>query len=220
MDFDGIEPGSYFVKSNHGSQQVRPVDLRPGAEPIDLPELRERATRWISEPYGMSSSQWWYRSIDRKVYLEHDLRALNGTTSDAPLNDLRFHVINGKAALLQLDIGLGTDERHNPVYDRDLNYMPDPFLRANLGEADLPPNAELARDIAEACAGDHQYVRVDFYSVGDALYLGELTFLPNAGRRRIRSKKLNEYLCSFWDPMPRVVAIEPVTAPPPIPYEQ
>lgn len=199
-----LKPGSYFLKSNHGSQQNIHLDLRPGADPIDDDFLRREATRWLSKPFGKSSSQWWYEFMERKVFIEEDLR--EGDLGQ-PLEDLRFHCINGKVALLQLDIGLGTEERDNPVYDSDLNYMPYPFLRPNRREAPLPALAQVAKDAAEEIAKPFQYVRVDFYARNDQLFLGELTFLPNAGRRAVRHEALNAYLTSFWKPMPTVVRV-------------
>ncbi|MEL6701463.1 MAG: hypothetical protein AAFO58_07255, partial [Pseudomonadota bacterium] len=58
LTFEGLKPGSYFLKSNHGSQQNRHIDLREGADPIDLDALRKEAAIWLSEPYGQNSSQW------------------------------------------------------------------------------------------------------------------------------------------------------------------
>lgn len=199
---DGIEPGSYFLKSNHGSSHVMRVDL-PFAGPV-LAEARDKAGDWLQTIFGTHSSQWWYRLIDRKVFIEEDLRR----QPDEILPDFRFHVINGQVALLQYDLGLGTEDRNNPVYDGDLNYLQGNFLRDNRGEEPLPENAQLARDIAREIGGQFPYCRVDLYLRGNEIFLGELTFLPNSGRRRIRSGALNELLCSFWEPMPKVVAIE------------
>lgn len=201
LNFDGLQPGSYFMKANHGSAQAQRVHI-PASE-TELTELREKAAFWLSQPYGLKSSQWWYRLIDRKVYLEEDL----AQASDEPVPDFRFHCINGQVALLQLDLGLGSDDRNNPIFDGDLNYMPHNFLRDNLCEVDLPENAGLARDIAKEIAAPFPYVRVDLYVRKNEMILGELTFLPNSGRRRIRSRALNEHLCSFWDPMPSVVKV-------------
>lgn len=203
---EGLAPGSYYLKANHGSAQALQITAPFGD--AQLSEAREKAGNWLAKSYGTHSSQWWYRLIDRKIYLEEDLRE----TPDQPIPDFRFHVINGKVALLQLDLGLGTDNRNNPVFDGDLNYLPHNFLRDNLGEVDLPAQAGFARDAAREIGAQFPYVRVDFYLRGDDLFLGELTFLPNSGRRRIRSKELNEMLCSYWDPMPQVVAIDSIAA--------
>lgn len=201
LDFDGLAPGDYYMKANHGSAQAARVTLPVTSS--QMQELREKTAFWLSKPYGLKSSQWWYRLIDRKVYLEEDLCRTPGE----PIPDFRFHCINGQVALLQLDLGLGSEDRNNPIFDGDLNYMPYNFLRDNMGEVDLPKNAELARDVAKEIAAQFPYVRVDLYVRDDEMILGELTFLPNSGRRKIRSAELNEHLCRFWDPMPQVVGV-------------
>lgn len=201
LNFDGLAPGSYYLKANHGSAQAERITL-PMA-PAELESLREKTEFWLSKPYGLKSSQWWYRLIERKVFVEEDLCRVAGE----PIPDFRFHCINGQVALLQLDLGLGSDERNNPIFDGDLNYMPHDFLRDNLGEVDLPKNAELARDVAKEIAAPFPYVRVDIYVRDSEMILGELTFLPNSGRRKILSDEINDHLCSFWKPMPQVVGI-------------
>lgn len=203
LTFEGLEPGRYFLKANHGSQTNMAIDLRPGAASLDLEAIREKAGKWLAKGYGENSSQWWYNLIERRLFIEEDLREEG---SDDPIEDLRFHCINGQVAMLQLDVE-GGDTRDNPIYDADLNYLPYDLFRKNQREAPLPRAAETARDVAQALCKRFQYVRVDLYIRGDEIFLGELTILPNSGRRQVRSPALNEILCSFWDPMPKVVDI-------------
>lgn len=179
------------------------VDLRPGADPVDLEAIREKARHWLSKPYGQATSQWWYSTIPRRIIIEADLRE----DPDTPIEDLRFHCVNGKVVALQLDLRAADGTRNAPVYGSDLNYLPWSFHTRNDAEAPLPENTDKGMAIAQRLCQLHQYVRVDLYSQGGNLYLGELTFLPTAGRREVRSPKLNEYLCAAWDPMPRVVKI-------------
>ncbi|MGR3794888.1 ATP-grasp fold amidoligase family protein [Vannielia sp. SX4] len=206
VDFSGIAPGTYYLKSNHGSEQNLRIDL-PLTEKETLAKIERRLPVWFDLPYGTRTSQWWYRLIERKVFLEESLTR----APDEVVPDFRFHCINGKVALLQLDLGLGTSGRNNPIYDGALNYMPHNFLRANRSEEPLPPQAGLARDMAEAIAAPFPYVRVDIYIRQSELFLGELTFLPNAGRRKIMSDELNAYLCDFWAPMPKVRQVSEAT---------
>ncbi|WP_368187520.1 ATP-grasp fold amidoligase family protein [Aestuariibius sp. HNIBRBA575] len=198
MDFRDIKPGTYYLKANHGSAMNVKVEL-PCSD-IQMKELRKIADEWLHTAYGKSSSQWWYFKIDRKVFLEQDLLDGNG---DGSLTDFRFHVINGAPVLLQMDVGLHSEDRHNPVYDENLNYLPHDFLRVNKHEEPLPENADKAQQVAVRLAKGFQYCRVDLYLRGKDLFLGEMTFLPNAGRRHVRSAELDEMLCAAWDPMPR-----------------
>lgn len=204
ITFAGIPPGHYYFKSNHASAHV--IKLQLPCPDVITKLMRAQAFKWLKTDYGAQSSQWWYSQIERRVFLEEDLNAGGA----GPLTDFRFHVINGKVVVLQMDVGLHTEERHNPVYDRALNYMPYDFLRQNLREEPLPAKADVARDIAEAIGSKFQYCRVDLYLRGDEIFLGELTFLPNAGRRRVRSPELDEIICDAWDPMPRITRISPM----------
>ncbi|MCF2904186.1 hypothetical protein L0666_04235 [Octadecabacter sp. CECT 8868] len=203
VNFDGITPGVYYFKANHGSAYNIKVTIPCSDD--EMAHIRSEADRWLGTSYGENSCQWWYRFIDRKVFLE---KSLTSNPDDGPLQDFRFHIINGRSALLQLDVGLGTEDRHNPVYDEKLNYMPHEFLRENLHEVPLPEMTEAAQAAAIQLGSPFQYCRVDLYVQNKSLILGELTFLPNAGRRAVQSPELDEYLCSFWDrKMPEVTRI-------------
>ncbi|MGJ8610865.1 MAG: ATP-grasp fold amidoligase family protein [Octadecabacter sp.] len=203
VNFDDIAPGVYFFKANHGS--AFNVKVNVPCTDDELAHIRSEANKWLATAYGENSCQWWYQFIDRKVFLEKELSENEG---DGPLRDFRFHIINGKAALLQLDVGVGTDDHHNPVYDENLNYMPHNFLRKNLKEEPLPEMAERAQAAAIQIGSRFQYCRVDLYVQKKKIILGELTFLPNAGRRPVKSPELDEYLCSFWDGnMPKATRI-------------
>ena len=203
VNFDGLTPGVYFFKANHGSRFN--IKVTVPCSDAEMAHIRSEADRWLSTAYGENSCQWWYQFIEPKVFLEVSL-----TTDDAsgPIQDFRFHVINGEPALLQLEMGVGTEERHNPVYDADLNYIPLDFMRENLREEPLPELTDKAQDIAVELGSQFQYCRVDLYVQNNTIHLGELTFLPNAGRRAVQSPELDEYLCAFWQgQMPEVTRI-------------
>ena len=86
---------------------------------------------WLATDYGRHRHSGGKASSSGGPFLEEDLNS--GT--EEPLTDFRFHVINGRMSVLQMECGgLGTEDRHNPVYDSNLNYMPYDFLRQNLRE--------------------------------------------------------------------------------------
>ncbi|NBD31084.1 MAG: hypothetical protein GVY31_13730 [Alphaproteobacteria bacterium] len=203
VSFDGIAPGSYYFKANHGSHFNLHVNIPCSDE--EMAHIRSEARRWLSISYGLNSCQWWYRFIPPHVFLEEDL---NDGLSDGPITDFRFHMINGRMALLQMDVGHQTEDRHNPIYDENLNYLPYDFLRENLREEPLPEGTDKAREVAIELGSKYQYCRVDLYQKGEEIYLGELTFLPNAGRRHVRAPELDELISSYWErQMPRFTRV-------------
>jgi len=200
IDLSGLKPGRYYFKSNHGSNQGFPFSTEELGG--DDSKFQTLADKWGSKPYGLKSSQWWYRLIDRKAYIEEDLSDADGI----PPDDFKFHIINGKIAVIQVVTGR-SGVRFDPVYDADLNYVPHDFLRSNNGPIDLPEGIETAKAAALEIAKIFSYIRVDFYIRGREIILGELTLLPNAGRRKVISPELNEQICSFWDPLPQIFGI-------------
>lgn len=193
IDFSGVPAGDYFLKANHGSRFNIKVTI-PCSD-AEMDHIRSEAKRWVSSKYGQNSCQWWYQFIKPHIFLEKSLLPDGDTTS---IKDFRFHVINGKPAILQMETGVESEERNNPVYDADLNYLPHDFLRENLREEPLPALTQKAQEIAVTLGSNFQYCRVDLYILDNTIHLGELTFLPNAGRRAVLSPELDEYLCSHW----------------------
>ncbi|SMX30753.1 ATP-grasp fold amidoligase family protein [Octadecabacter ascidiaceicola] len=204
ISFDGIKPGKYFFKSNDGSDQNIPLTLPCSDE--ELAHVKAKAKSWLETIYGQNSCQWWYAFIDSKVFLEKDLRQEG---EDVPIVDFRFHVVNGTPVLLQMDTEGGEGVRNNPVYDKNLNYLPYDFLRSNTHEEPLPSNAQFAQEVATKIGKAHQYCRVDLYLKGEEVFLGEMTFLPNSGRRRTRAPEIDELFSDHWkEEPPRVVRVE------------
>lgn len=104
--------------------------------------------------------------------------------------------------MLQMYLGRGQDSKDNPIYDGDLNYLPYDFLRGNSHESPLPKNTDVARNVAIEMGKEFQYCRVDLYLKEDDIILGEMTYLPNAGRRKILSPELDEIVSDLWKSAP------------------
>jgi hypothetical protein len=142
VDFDGVLRGVYCLKANHDSRYHARIALPCTDE--ELAHARNAANRWLASSYGEFSCHWWYGLIYRKVFLKE---SLTGQDAGGPLDDYRFHIINGKAAFLQLDVDFGAQERYNPIHDENLNYLPCESVRDKLHEAELPALAGRAQEI-------------------------------------------------------------------------
>ncbi len=205
VNFEKLDTGSFYLKSNHASAQIIHVSTSEEHE-ATLPEIRKRASSWLSSLYGGKSSQWWYKLITPKVFFEEDLRRKGQDSID----DFKFHMVNGELAVLQAVSGRQGQERSDAVFvGNELKYLNKPFLRQNLGPIELPKTAPLALEVAREISKKFKYLRVDFYLFDDDIVLGELTVLPNSGRRLVRSSELNDHMCDFWHPMPKIHNIIP-----------
>jgi len=53
-------------------------------------------------------------------------------------------------------------------------------------------------NVAEKLTSDFDFVRVDFYDLGDQFALSELTHYPAAGIKRM-PREIDRYLGDLWD---------------------
>ena len=97
------------------------------------------------------------------------------------MNDYKFLCFNGEPKLLWVDMDRTTNHKR-AFLDMDWNMLDVTSNRTKTDEFIPKPYGfermvEVARDISK----DFPFVRVDFYSVNEKLYVGELTFYPWSG---------------------------------------
>ena len=110
--------------------------------------------------------------------------------------DYKFMCFNGKPMFMQL-----IQDRHGPgkrlqYYDMNMKFMDversDFKCRQDLKSKDiLPTQFNLMKEYAEKLSEPFRFVRVDFYEVGDTVYLGEMTFTPAANRFTFKNPRMS-----------------------------
>lgn len=123
-----------------------------------------------------------------KVWINED-----GSTD---LRDYKFFCFNGKVKCFKIDFDRFTDHHAN-YYDASGRLLP-------FGEADfapvetrslkLPDKLSEMEALAEKLTQGWDFLRVDFYEVGEKIYFGELTFYPATGMGRFTSEEWNRKL--------------------------
>lgn len=117
--------------------------------------------------------------------------------------DYKFHCFNnseGFRFFLQLDI----DRRgnHNQILtDENLNILPFSWENKMDVSDDLPeiPNFEKMVALSEELSKGFNYIRIDFYSIGKAVYFGEYTPFHRAAMSPIASKRWEFKLGDLWE---------------------
>ena len=161
-------PADCCIKPTHGSGKAL---LRRANERLDLDLLK----RWLEENYYDLTREINYRYLQPKIIVEPILFA------DANLCDYKFYCVDGVPRLIQVDFDRRT--RHTrKMFDADWNDM---GFTCNYpvwpGRLERPGNLDAMLDISSKLARHFNYIRVDLYTDGTNIFVGELTNCPGSG---------------------------------------
>ena len=176
IDFEKL-PNSFAIKSNNGCGTNIFVKSKSD---VDMDKIAAEVSTWNAVSTISVGREWAYQNIEPKIVVEELLVSRDGTQKN-DLNDYKILCFNGVPKLLWVDVDRHIDHRRN-FYDLEWN---------DLGVVSDCPNSsvpvpkpygfEKMIDIAKDIAKDFPFVRVDFYSVNQRIYIGELTFYPWSG---------------------------------------
>lgn len=120
---------------------------------------------------------WGYKHMKPVVYAEKYLEQIDGQ-----VYDYKFFVCNGKFEFMLVAVDRQSGNLTFDFFDKNLNYIPVTQGRPNNEVLpQLPKNIQKMIELAEVLAKPFPFVRVDFYEVGDDIFLGEMTFYPGGG---------------------------------------
>ena len=171
-----ILDGDVILKANHGSNMQ--IMIHDGK--YDRSELIEKANKFLGQSYGKENLEWGYLDIPRKLFVEEILAG-----AGPELVELKYYTYGTKI------------ERLIAIYDRygDIAadvWMPDEDGRFYLSDErtsisnnkrgiPLPATAERMEMIAREIGSRFDHMRVDLYTDGQEVWLGELTIYNLGG---------------------------------------
>ena len=183
-------PERWVLKPNHGTMRVHLGAGRP-----DVDELRRITHGWLDEPLFRTRGEWVYSRAERLLLVEEFLG------SGEPPADHKFLVFGGRVELVQVDTDRFGDRRRR-LYTRDWTPVDvdEDVAPGPVG----PPPAELPRmlAVAEELGAAFDFIRVDLYEVGGAVWFSELTPYPGGGLDRF-DPALDSSLGALWQLPPR-----------------
>ena len=185
INFDEL-PKQFVLKCNHGSGYNIIVKDKSRENKASIVS---KLNSWLKKDYALD---YWYEMhyhyIDKKCYAEH---YLGDGVNDVP--DYKILCCNGEPIMIQvISDRFHPDRKHANIYTPDWQkwdigwhtYKSD-YSRPDKKPENLDKMLSYARKLSE----DFKFVRVDFYTLEGKLYLGELTFAPDAGFMRCRDRK-------------------------------
>jgi hypothetical protein len=170
-------PDQCCIKPTHASGLVI---FRTSGETLD----REEIKRWLKVNYYDSSREQNYRDLEPKIIVEPLLFGVVGPT------DYKMFCYKGRVKLIEVHVNYFTSHAAS-MYDRSWSLQDySNSSRALPAQVRRPPNLEAMIEIAENLSSDFSIIRIDLYSDGESIFVGELTncsgnanepFVPPAG---------------------------------------
>jgi hypothetical protein len=172
INFDEF-PEAFALKTNHGCGHHY---ICKDKKQLNIKEAKNVIDEALSTKYGITETQ--YHAIKPLIYCEE---YIDDGTGSLPV-DYKFMCVDGeiKSILIvtertALDFKLVT---FNTRWEK-LDYVSAKYKTKKIISA--PKNLNTMISIAKKISLNFEFVRVDFFDVGDKLFIGELTFTPWGG---------------------------------------
>ena len=185
IDFDKL-PEQFVLKCNHNSGGL--VVCKDKSK-LDITETKKKISRALKQDFYLIGREWPYKDVPRKIIAEKFMVDESGKE----LKDYKIFCFNGKAEYVEVDFNRFIEHKLNP-YDFDwkpLNFC-DSSKNDYAANIPKPQRLEDMRRIAEELSKDIPFLRVDFYSIFDKIYVGELTLYPGSGWIQFDPKSTDE----------------------------
>ena len=176
IDFDAL-PAQFVLKTINGGGGSGVVICK-SKDAFDKKEAIERLNKSLQVDIYRLLREWPYKSIDKQVIAEKYMEDESGE-----LKDYKFFCFNGTVKCFKIDFDRYI-EHHANYYNPEGQLLP-------FGELLFPPIPDKIIDIpdslpemiryAEMLSKGFPFMRVDFYSVNNHIYFGEITFYPASG---------------------------------------
>jgi hypothetical protein len=187
-------PKRYVVKASHGSGMTRIV-LADSAEVREA--IHAPARQWLARRYWRLNGEWGYRGIPPRLVVEEFLDA----GDDQPPTDWKWMCFGGRAALVQVDLDRFSGHTRN-FYDPDGTRLPLKLYYPPGPDIPLPRTFAAMRQVAERLAQPFDFVRVDLYTLGERILVGELTHYPTGGGKSYDPPEWDARLGALWPETP------------------
>ena len=175
IDFDAF-PNQFVLKCTHDAASTIVCKDKKNFNKEAACKKLKKAQRL--DYYRVEGRQWGYKGIKPRIIAEQYMEDESGFE----LKDYKIFCFNGEPEYVEVDFNRWTKHKLNP-YDFDWNPLNFCDTSKNDYEANIPKPARLddMREIARKLSKEIPFVRVDFYSIYDRIYVGELTFYPGGG---------------------------------------
>lgn len=183
IDF-GTLPDSFVLKCTHDSGGVV---ICKDKESFDLHAAKEKLERHMAINYYWTKREWPYKDVTPKIVCEKYMVDESGLE----LKDYKIFCFHGVPKMIQVDFDRFQGHKRN-LYTPEWQYIeasieypanPDKTVKK-------PRQLDKMLNLARVLSHGFPHVRVDFYSINDQLYFGELTLHHGSGIEKFEPSSL------------------------------
>jgi len=174
IDFSKL-PDQFVLKCTHDSGSVA---ICKNKKDFDIEAIRKKFNRALKGNFFYGGREWPYKNVKPRIIAEKYMADESGTE----LKDYKIFNFNGIPKIIQVDYNRFVRHKRN-LYSTDWKYM-DVAIKY-----ETDPNIEICKPVkldemlgmAQSLSQNIPHIRTDFYSIGDRIYFGELTFYHESG---------------------------------------
>lgn len=195
IDWNGL-PNQFVMKCTHDSGGI--IICKDKAQ-FNVKNAIKKLKKGLNKSYYYQNREWPYKNVKPRIICEE----YKVDESGYELKDYKLFCFNGVVKCLKVDFNRAVDHHAN-YYDQNWNIL-------KFGESKFPPDytrkiekpttLEKMIFFAEQLSQGIPFVRIDFYSIKDKVFFGEITFFPASGMGKFTSDKWDEKLGS-WIELP------------------
>lgn len=187
IDFE-VLPDKFVLKCTHDSGGLV---ICKDKLMLDRKKARKKIMDSLKTNFYLKHREWPYKNVQRRIIAEQYMVDESGNE----LKDYKIFCFNGEPRFIEVDYNRFIDHKLN-VYDLNWNFI-DFYMTSRNDKSvhisrpkQLDKMLDLARDLAKKLI----FARVDFYSINEKLYFGEITLCPGSGLIDFHPKEYDEIL--------------------------
>lgn len=178
IDFEAL-PNQFVLKCNHNSGLG--MCICKDKSKLDIKKVREELRRGLKQDYYLTSREWPYKNVPRKIICE---QYMEDSSQKDSLTDYKFFCFNGVADCVMVCLDRFSGDTKFYFFDKSWE-----LKRLNIRGKNAPEGFTIPKPIcmdemfriAEQLSAGLTFSRIDLYECNGKVYFGEITFFPDSG---------------------------------------
>lgn len=178
IDFETL-PNQFVLKCNHNSGLG--MCICKDKSKLDIKKVREELRRGLKQDYYLTSREWPYKNVPRKIICE---QYMEDSSQKDSLTDYKFFCFNGVADCVMVCLDRFSGDTKFYFFDKSWE-----LKRLNIRGKNAPEGFTIPKPIcmdemfriAEQLSAGLTFSRIDLYECNGKVYFGEITFFPDSG---------------------------------------